>query len=551
MHKANKAAKPHRPTRFYHNFRLAMLLILLPFAIGIAAIYYALSGPLSVQLASFGSKRLVTDNWQIAYTQLSSTQPEYGPKSAYYRLKLGQDLNWVAQHFSVDATKLQKTNPGLITYNTTVAISPVEKPLQPFGTTSGNVYNLVVRELDGVLQLSNDFRNPQVRTTIPELAQFLARYDVITKIADKHYRINRPISIEKNIRLDITANTVNKLELSSAPNFAITCLCAENAEILIKDTAITSVDPVTNKPDVDSNDGRSFVRVLKSSRMDIINSDISYLGNGLLGGRQQRPILRDGGTYGTSWRISDDTLGQEIATGWVEGNTFRYNHFGGYTFGASGMMWRNNLFTRNEVYGLDPHDDSNNATIEGNRFIKNGKHGFIVSKRCNYNIIRNNISVDNGLHGFMLHQDSNYNVIENNVAIGNTDNFVIYASHFNTVRNNKSYKALSSHVRINAQAKQNFITDNLFYGGKRGIYLYEGADGALIERNVLNKISDDILNTEQASRVLLVNNQVDGLHYKIAKGDRVVFGPNQIQTKPAVDLLPLKQNSQTINTSFQ
>lgn len=529
------------PTRFYHNFRLTMLLILLPFTVGALAIYYTLSGSLSVQLAGFGSRRLVTDNWQIAYTQLAGVQPEYSPKSAYYRLKVGQDLNWVTQHFSVDTAKLQKTNPGLVTYNTTVAVPPVEKPLQPFGATSGNVNNLVVREVDGILRLSNDFRNPKVRTTIPEIAQFLARYEAITKIADRHYRINRPISIEKNIRLDITGNTTEKLELVSRPNFGITCLCAESAEILIKDTAITSVDPATNQPDTKQEDGRSFIRVLESTRMDIINSDISYLGSGLLEGRQQRPIMRDGGTYGISWRISKDSLGQEIATGWVQGNTFHNNHYGAYSFGASGMMWRGNLFSQNEVYGLDPHDDSNSATIEDNRFIKNGKHGFIVSKRCNYNVIRNNISVDNGLHGFMLHQDSNYNVIENNIAIGNTDNFVIYNSHFNTIRNNKSYNALASHVRINAQAKQNFIEDNLFYGGKQGIYLYEGVDGALIERNVFSKISN-ILNTDQARRVLWANNTIDSLRYKVAAADRVVFGPNKAETKPALDMSPLQKN---------
>ncbi|MBI2008785.1 right-handed parallel beta-helix repeat-containing protein [Candidatus Saccharibacteria bacterium] len=539
-HKTNRAPKQYGPTRFYHNFRLTMLLILLPLTVGALAIYYALSGPLAVQLASFGSKRLVTDNWQIAYTQLSGTQPEYGPKNAYYRLKVGQDLDWVAQHFSIDAVRLQEINPGLVTYNTTVAIPPVEKPLQPFGVTSGNVYNLTVREVDGTLRLSNDFRNPKVRTTIPEMTQFLAYYGAISKIADKHYRINRPISIEKNIRLDITGSTVNKLELSSGPNFAITCLCAESAEILIKDTAITSVDPTTNQPDTKQEDGRSFIRGLNSTRLDIINSDISYLGSGLNSQQSQKAILRNGGMYGTAWRINDDKLGQEIATGWVEGSTFHNNYYGAYSFGASGMMWRNNLFNQNEVYGLDPHDDSNSAIIENNRFIKNGKHGFIVSKRCNFNIIRNNISVDNGLHGFMLHQDSNYNLIENNMAIGNTDNFVIFNSSFNTISANKSYVPRSSHVRSNFKAKQNYITDNLFYGGKQGISLYEGVDGALVEQNVFNKISDNILNTSQAGRVLLTNNTVDSLHYRIAEADRVVFGPNRVETKPALDMSPLQ-----------
>jgi len=536
-----KVSKPEKPTRIYHNLRLATILILVPIIVGVLVLQYVLGGPFIQHLASRGSDRLITANWETAYDQLSAAQPDYETKFAYYRLKAGQDLDWVARHFSVNISKLRELNPGLAVYKTTVAIPPVEKPLEPFQETSGNSKNLIIKETEDMLYVSNDFRKPLVNTTIPELTQLLAKQGAITQLGDKHFRINKPITIEDNIRLDITKKTVSKLELSSSSDFAITCLCFENAEVLIKDTTITSIDPATNKPDIDSNNGRSFVRGLESSRMDIINSDISYLGNGLLEGRQQKAILRDGGTYGTSLRISDDRLGQDIATGWVEASTFSRNHFGGFTFGASGMTWRNNLFTKNDVYGLDPHDDSNNATIENNRFIANGKHGFIVSKRCNYNVIRNNISAGNGGHGYMLHEDSNYNVIENNVAIGNTDNFAIYASSFNTVRGNKSYNPRSAHVRVNADTTQSFVQNNLFYGGEKGVYLYEQADSVLIEGNIFAGISGDILVTRQASRVLFTGNQIDALHYRISDGDRVVFGPNQVQDKPAVDLRPLNE----------
>ena len=63
----------------------------------------------------------------------------------------------------------------------------------------------------------------------------------------------------------------------------------------------------------------------------------------------------------------------------------------------------------------------------------------------------------------------------------------------------------------------------------------------LIEGNIFAGISGDILVTRQASRVLFTGNQIDALHYRISDGDRVVFGPNQVQDKPAVDLRPLNE----------
>lgn len=530
--------------RFYHNFRLTMLLLLLPLSVGVFAIYYILGGSLTAQLGGFGNNRLITEGWQTAYAYFTNSQPDYGPRNSYYKLKPGQDLDWVAQHFSVDRAKLQQLNPGIVAYGTTVAIPPVEKPLEPFGTPSGNLKSAIITDTDGLLQISNDFRNSTIRTTIPELAELLAPYGAITRVAEKHYRINRPIVIEGDIRLDITNDTVSRLELASLPNFANTCLCFENAEALIRNTVITSFDSTTGQPDYIQDDGRSFIRALKSTRMDVIDSDISYLGTSLqalMVGREQLHILRSGGAYGISWRINKEKLGEDIVTGWVEGSTFQANYFGAYTFGASGMVWRNNLFTSNEVYGLDPHDDSNNMLIENNRFTKNGKHGFIVSKRCNYNVIRNNISTDNKGHGYMLHEDSNYNLLENNIASGNTDNFVIFGSSDNTIRGNKSYNALSSHVRINAKAKHNYIEDNFFYGGNRGVYLYDGADGVLVHRNVFSKNRSSILATDQAMRVVFTNNQIDGLSYKLADGDRVVFGSNRIKSKPVIDLAPLSR----------
>jgi parallel beta-helix repeat protein len=474
---------------------------------------------------------LVTENWEAADAAFADRQPDYERKYAYYKLKDGQNLASVADYFSVDEAKLRKLNPGMVVPGTTVKVTPVEHPYAPTTGPNGKFNALtIITEDHGLLRIRQPYRYDTVVTTIPDLMNVLKRYNAIEQIGPKDFRINRAISIEGDIRLDVTAATVDKLELRSQPH-DITCLCFDEASALLQDVKITTYDPTTGKPDLTYADERAFVRA-KNGRMDAINVDFSYLGNDLPDAQKASERVnqaqKEGGTYGVSWRISDDMLGQEIATGWVERSRFTYNHFGAYTYGASGIMWRNNYFGHNEVYGLDPHDDSNNAMIENNLFDRNGKHGFIVSKRCNYNIIRNNTSVGNKLHGFMLHQDSDYNVIENNVAYDNVDNYVIFASDYDTIRNNLSYNARSSHIRINAQSRNTFVTNNTLLGGRRGVFLYGGVENAYIAKNTVH-VGKEVLMTDGAKNVLFAHNTIDALAYKVVrKEDRLIFGPNDI-----------------------
>jgi nitrous oxidase accessory protein NosD len=255
--------------------------------------------------------------------------------------------------------------------------------------------------------------------------------------------------------------------------------------------------------------------------------------------RIQDPFVAQGGVYGVAWRIGTGTFGSEIATGWVENSTFEHNYIGAFTFGASGMMWLKNLFTDNHVYGLDPHDDSNNATIEYNRFVANGKHGFIMSKRCDYNTIEYNVSIDNAFHGFMLHDNSDYNIIEHNVSIGNYDNFAVYASSYNEITDNNGYNPRGSQVRINEGSLQNYVENNNFYGGHRGVYLYSTANGVDIENNNFYLVGIPLA-TKGTTRVLYAGNNSNVLDYQIGKGDRVVFGVNYIHQRPYISLAPLQ-----------
>lgn len=517
------------------NTRPVFIILLLPLLIGLSVATAIVSGLYQRNLADFGSKRLETPNWNQAEATLSDAQPDYVRKFAYYKLKDGQSLESVADYFGVDRQKLAGLNPGIITAGTTIKVPPIERPYQPTSGANGRLNQAIIVEDRGLVRVTHKYRVKQpIVTTMPELNSLLAPYKAMEQTGPKTYRIVRPISLDGDIRLDVTPATVSKIELVSTPQ-QVTCLCFDESAALFQGVTVTTIDPSTGQPDKTFADGRSFVR-MKNGRMDLLDSKFSYLGNALEEVSSSKitganPFLQEGGVYGVSWRISKGRLGSQLTTGWVENTTFERNHFGTYTFGASGMMWRDNRFAYNDVYGLDPHDDSNNALIEGNVFENNGKHGFIVSKRCNYNIIRNNISTGNKLHGFMLHQDSAYNVMENNISYGNEDNYVIFASNYNTIRNNKSYAPLASHIRVNAQSNNTYITGNEMVGGPRGIFLYDRVANTYIADNTIQGITKN-LQTTNAKNTLFARNTIDDLQYDIDDSDSgsMIFGSNTVRS---------------------
>ena len=525
----HKRVSRKRPV--WRNIRPMTILLVVPIILFGLTVTVLTTGVRAYILASHGNERLRTDGWQEAAEIMRGVQPDYARKWAYYAIKPGQTVEEIADFFGVDVKQIRQDNPGRLITGVTVKIRPTAKQLQPV-RPNGRIDRAIIVEDGDLLRVQNEYGlDRPITTDIDGLMDLLRGYKAIERTGPGTYRLNRAISIEGDIRVDLTSPDLSKLELTSTPD-VLASLVFDQSSVLIKGISITSVDPSTGKPDLDSPDGRAFVR-MKNGRMDVIDSKLSYLGNGLKETLSAKAKVstaqQEGGTYGFSYRISKGKLGTEISTGWVEGSTFEHNHFGAYSFGASGIMWKDNIFRKNEVYGLDPHDDSNNAMIVGNLFDSNGKHGFIVSKRCNYNVIHDNVSVNNKLHGFMLHQDSAYNLIEDNVSYGNTDNFVIYGSNWNTVKDNVSYSPRSSHIRINSNTSNTFVTGNTMTDGDRGVYLYADVDSTLVADNVFQGFSETI-QTAGASNTFFGSNVEEAVNYDIQSGDTVIYGVNKIRS---------------------
>lgn len=272
---------------------------------------------------------------------------------------------------------------------------------------------------------------------------------------------------------------VDELRLKSDSSGEVN-LWAEYGTIDIDSTRIRSWDASAGTVDTSYSDGRAHIRVrsflgsdgvARESRMDIVNSEISYLG------------YNAAESYGLVWKVigdpgSDFSLYDKVNVyGDIFGSNIHHNYYGMYTFGHEDGQWVGNEMHHNIGYGFDPHDDSDNLLIEDNDVHDNGFHGIIASKRCNNVVIRNNKSWNNKQAGIMLHRSSDDGIIEGNQVYDNTDSGIaLFASWGIVVRNNTLLRNGRSGVRFSMGAGQNRVENNTIDGGGDGFEFYQGTD---------------------------------------------------------------------------
>lgn len=418
-----------------------------------------------------------------------------------YRAKPGENLRSISRKFNISITSIQSSNPGLsldgsiagqvirIRINdlrnqrdmsTIESLANAEVSYTP---VPDNTDPLTTIESTNILRITG----PGAVITIPEVYELArAKYpdlNLIEKADNNEWILNVSLAVGPDVILVIDGEDVSWLKLKS-DRYSFVWLVSFDGGMYIKDTKITSWDPERNTYDTELGDeGRSFILTKDSGRTDIINSELAYLGySRYLDYEVGYPF---GGVYGVAWRIQTGTYNDDLITGNMIDSLIHHNQFGVYTFGASAMVFSNNVFRDNIQYGLDPHDDSNYFRITDNEAYNNGNHGIIVSKRCLFNVFSNNKSYNNEKHGIMMDQGSNYNLVENNDTHDNLDGIAVYDSHFNIIANNKSRDNAKSGIRLNVSSSGNYITANALSGNKYGIYLYDGASRNFAGGNIL------------------------------------------------------------------
>lgn len=276
---------------------------------------------------------------------------------------------------------------------------------------------------------------------------------------------------------------VNQLRLqsnNSADTNSFVFITADWGSIGIKGVSISSWDDAVGGPDTEySTNGRAFIGVRSSlasdgvtpreSRMDIIDSDVGYLG------------YDASEAYGLTWKVIGEETGlfdRVDVRGDIVNSRIHHNYFGVYTFGAHGMQWLDNEIAHNVQYGFDPHDDSDYLLIQGNNTHHNGNHGIIASKRCDHLTIRNNDSWANGQNGIILHRSSDDCLIENNRCHDNGDTGIVIAGSSRTIiRSNLLVRNFEAGLRLNLGSADNLIEANESASNTwHGFYLYKGYD---------------------------------------------------------------------------
>lgn len=375
-------------------------------------------------------------------------------------------------------------------------------PNKPLRVTYDIPSNTIfLRQTGRVVRLAN------IRQSLP-----LSRRKLLEQTESGQWILRANLYVGKNVTLVLDGREVKNLRIKSDSN-GFVWLRSESGNILISDTKITSWDENTNAPDTNLDDGRAFIVTKNSGRMDIINSDLGYLG--YIGSPKRGGPF--GGSYGVSWKLKSGSLRNGLITGVVLNSKFHDNFFGLYTFGATGMLIRKNEAYSNINYGFDPHDDSNNMLIDGNYAYSNGNHGIIISKRCVNNIISNNQSYNNRLHGIMLDRSSNNNLVKDNTVYGNVDGIAIYGSNSNVISGN-IMRNNNRGIRLNALSSQNYFEDNQVFSNSRGIYIYgQSEKNILVNNKVINNdigatikeasngnslFGDSLLNNKKSARII-------------------------------------------------
>ncbi len=404
----------------------------------------------------------------------------------YYTMKEGDSLSEINNRYNLISTPIYNINKERITdpdYNNVgeqilIPVSGLKNTLEKDKLYSTKEPDIVFKEIDNTIRV----RGGGSVVTLSKINSVMNNKNILEQYDNKEWVLRSNLYIENNVTFIIDDSEVSWLKLKSDRS-GFVWLKSYNGNILIKNTKITSWDESIQAPDTElEEDGRSFVLAKYSGRMDVLNSEIAYLGSrGLdsLGG----PF---GGSYGISWKLANNTFKEDLISGNILNSKFHHNYFGVYTYGATGMIIKENEFYENIQYGLDPHDDSNNLIIENNKAYDNGNHGIILSKRCFNNIIRNNTSHNNRLHGIMLDRNSNNNLVEDNFIYNNTDGIAFYNSSNNLIRNNK-IKDNKNGIRANVNSQGNYFEQNKITANKYGIYLYDQANSNYIIDNIIKE----------------------------------------------------------------
>jgi hypothetical protein len=243
----------------------------------------------------------------------------------------------------------------------------------------------------------------------------------------------------------------------------VVSITADHGSIDIRATRILSWDSATRGPDLEWETwGRAFIRARSrmramvltrlESRMDVVDSDVGWLGYG------------SNESYGLVWKVvAPDPFVLENVR--VHGSVLRshihHNYFGLYAAGARDNEWIGNRVDHNVQYGMAPHLRSNDMVIQDNDVYENGHHGITVRQHCARIAIRHNRVWNNDKDGIAVHGGSNNGqVVDNQVFRNGGSGITAFDVAGVTVRGKRVQYNGQSVIQLVLGARDNVVEGN-------------------------------------------------------------------------------------------
>ena len=323
--------------------------------------------------------------------------------------------------------------------------------------------------------------------SLPEVATKLAELGQSSRLADLGggvWLLKSGILIQQSARLDVTSPAVAELRLESTLTNFIKIVSERGGYLLVDGVKIIAWDTTLNAVDQSLTDGRSYLLAQDGGRIDLLRSEVAYLGWGA------------NEISGVAWRKRSNPADPATgATGIVDGSNIHHNFVGLFAGTAYGLKVLNTQIHSNISLGINVRDDSQQIEIGGNNIYANASHGIILTRQSSGNVIRNNQVHENTQEGIVVEQASNNNTVNDNVIFLNRVGIALSqvtgsVLQNNQVRNNitgirldAKYSANSvvDTVTTNNQVIGNTLEDNTEYG----IYLYSRADRNTIRSNTV------------------------------------------------------------------
>ena len=275
------------------------------------------------------------------------------------------------------------------------------------------------------------------------------------------FELHAALIQEPGTDLLVGAPAVSELRLLTRPGMQVR---ASAAKARFEGVKVTSWDGAKGAPPADHTAARPFLLYEDGSRLEVVRSELAYLGYD----------SRGMSTPGVSWR-------RKGTTGEAVESTFHHSFLGAYASEAERVAFKGNVFRDNERQGLSVRGPASGIVVEANEVFGNGADGVLVAGVADSTLADNRVHANAG-NGITLRGVDRSRVTGNLVEGSGKDGIVLSGSSANLVRANIA-RAQRDGVRVDGSSAGNAIEENRLEATRTGLRLSGRSTGARLTGN--------------------------------------------------------------------